>query len=216
MHLDVQDLKSFYYRTNLGRVAQRAIRAQMAEFWSSWKGETVVGFGFAVPLLRPYMADARRVVGLMPGPQGVMHWPAGVPNMAVLCEETLWPLQSGQADKLIVMHGPQFLAGAAFGGSVRDPQRKALLAESRGDDGEFRAQSVGAFCRGRGDGGGHQAGLCATAKGALDQGAQAAAGAGGRSGGCCGAVAARAAQEPGRRLSSYNRSQGRGAHVRLA
>lgn len=105
MHLDVQDLKSFYYRTNLGRVAQRAIREQMAEFWSNWKGETVVGFGFAVPLLRPYLTDARRVVGLMPGPQGVMHWPAGAPNVAVLCEETFWPLQSGQVDKLIVMHG---------------------------------------------------------------------------------------------------------------
>jgi len=94
MHLDVQDLKNFYYRTNLGRVAQRAIRKQMAEFWSSWKGETVVGFGFAVPLLRPYLADARRVVALMPGPQGVMHWPSGTPNASVLCEETLWPLQS--------------------------------------------------------------------------------------------------------------------------
>lgn len=105
MHLDVQDLKKFYYRTNLGRVAQRAVRDQVAEFWKSWRGDTVVGFGFAAPLLRPYLADARRVVALMPGPQGVMHWPAGEPNVATLCEETLWPLQSGQADKLVVMHG---------------------------------------------------------------------------------------------------------------
>ena len=29
MHLDVQDLRSFYYRTNLGRAAQRVIRDQM-------------------------------------------------------------------------------------------------------------------------------------------------------------------------------------------
>ncbi|WP_298298410.1 methyltransferase domain-containing protein [uncultured Litoreibacter sp.] len=105
MHFDVQDLKNFYYRTNLGRVAQRAVREQVNEFWKSWKGETVVGFGFAAPLLRPYLADARRVVALMPGPQGVMHWPAGEPNVAALCEETLWPLQSGQADKLVVLHG---------------------------------------------------------------------------------------------------------------
>lgn len=105
MYLDVQDMKNFYYRTNLGRVAQRAIREQVACFWSPLKGETVVGFGFAVPLLRPFLKDARRVVALMPGPQGVMHWPVGQPNVAVLCEETLWPLQSGQADKLIVLHG---------------------------------------------------------------------------------------------------------------
>lgn len=105
MHLDVQDLKNFYYRTNLGRVAQRAVLNQVAAFWKSWKGETVVGFGFAAPLLRPYLADARRVVALMPGPQGVMHWPVGEANVAVLTEETLWPLQSGQADKLVVLHG---------------------------------------------------------------------------------------------------------------
>ena len=105
MHLDVQDLKNFYYRTSLGRVAQRAVRDQVGAFWKSWKGETVVGFGFSAPLLRPYLADARRVVALMPGPQGVMHWPAGEPNVSVLCEETVWPLQTGQADKLVILHG---------------------------------------------------------------------------------------------------------------
>lgn len=105
MHLDVQDLKSFYYRTNLGRVAQRAIRTQVSEFWDNWAGDTVVGFGFAAPLLRPYLTQARRVVALMPGPQGVMHWPVGQANVSVLCEETVWPLQSGLADKLLVLHG---------------------------------------------------------------------------------------------------------------
>jgi SAM-dependent methyltransferase len=64
-----------------------------------------VGFGFAVPLLRPFLADARRVIALMPAPQGVMPWPAGLPNVSVLSEETLWPLETGHVDKLIVMHG---------------------------------------------------------------------------------------------------------------
>jgi SAM-dependent methyltransferase len=105
MHLDVLDLRNFYYRTNLGRAAQRAIREQMLAIWPPAAGETVAGFGFAVPLLRPYLAEARRVVALMPGPQGVMPWPAGQPNVSVLCEETLWPLQSGEVDKLVVLHG---------------------------------------------------------------------------------------------------------------
>ena len=91
MHLDVLDLRNFYYRTQLGRVAQRAIRDKMTALWPTATGQTVVGFGFAVPLLRPYLADARRVVALMPGPQGVMPWPAGMENVAVLCEETQWP-----------------------------------------------------------------------------------------------------------------------------
>ena len=105
MHLDVLDLRNFYYRTRLGRVAQRAIRDQLVRLWPPAAGQTVVGFGFAVPLLRPYLADARRVVGLMPGPQGVMPWPAGMQNVSVLCEEHLWPLPTGLVDRLAIMHG---------------------------------------------------------------------------------------------------------------
>lgn len=105
MHLDVVDLKAFYYRTALGRVAQRAIRNQVRSIWPAARGETVVGFGFPLPLLRPFLADARRVVSLMPGPQGVMPWPEGQANISVLCEEMNWPLQTGVVDKLLVMHG---------------------------------------------------------------------------------------------------------------
>ncbi|HBQ36771.1 MAG TPA: hypothetical protein DD729_08055 [Rhodobacteraceae bacterium] len=105
MHLDVLDMKAFYYRSMLGRVAQNAVRGRLLELWPEARGQTVVGFGFAVPLLRPYLPQARRVTGLMPGPQGVMSWPAGQVNVSVLCEETLWPIDTGSVDKLVVMHG---------------------------------------------------------------------------------------------------------------
>ncbi len=105
MHLDVLDLRNFYYRTGLGRAAQRAIRDQVLHIWPKADALTVVGFGFAVPVLRPYLEGATRVIGLMPGPQGVMPWPSGEPNVSVLCEDTLWPLANGQADRLIMMHG---------------------------------------------------------------------------------------------------------------
>ena len=107
MHLDVQDLRNFYYRSTLGRAAQAAIRREMLTLWPEDEvaGQTVAGFGFAAPLLRPYLADARRVLALMPAPQGVMPWPPGLPNVSVLCEETIWPLDTGRVDRLIVMHG---------------------------------------------------------------------------------------------------------------
>jgi SAM-dependent methyltransferase len=104
MHLDVLDLRQFYYRTRLGRVAQKAVRDRMLRLWPEASGQTVAGFGFAVPLLRPYLKDARRVIGLMPGQQGVMPWPAGQKNVSVLCEETLWPVQTGSVDRLVLMH----------------------------------------------------------------------------------------------------------------
>ena len=81
------------------------MRTRLLELWPEAKGQTVVGFGFAAPLLRPYLKDARRVVTLMPGPQGVMPWPAGMANTSVLCEETLWPLETGRVDKLVLLHG---------------------------------------------------------------------------------------------------------------
>lgn len=105
MHLDVLDLRNFYYRTALGRVAQRAIRERVVKMWPPMAGQTMVGFGFAVPLLRPYLALSRRVIGLMPAPQGVMPWPMGEPNVSILCEDADWPLATGFVDRLIVMHG---------------------------------------------------------------------------------------------------------------
>ena len=105
MHLDVLDLRNFYYRSQLGRAAQAVIRSELRVMWSDVKGQCVVGFGFAVPLLRPFRSEARRVIGLMPGPQGVMPWPQGEPNISVLCEDTLWPLPTGIVDKLVVLHG---------------------------------------------------------------------------------------------------------------
>lgn len=105
MHLDVQDLRNFYYRSALGRAAQKTIRAELSRIWPEAKGQTVAGYGFAVPFLRPYLGDARRVVALMPAPQGVIAWPSDAPNISVLCEETWWPLETGHVDKLLVTHG---------------------------------------------------------------------------------------------------------------
>ncbi|CUH52351.1 methyltransferase domain-containing protein [Shimia sp. R11_0] len=123
MHLDVQDLRNFYYRSTLGRAAQKAVRDEMLELWPEAKGLTVAGFGFAVPLLRPYLAEARRVVGLMPAPQGVMPWPAGMANVSVLCEETLWPIETGHVDRLVMMHG---LETSDRPGDVLDEAQRVL------------------------------------------------------------------------------------------
>lgn len=107
MHLDVLDLRNFYYRTRLGRVAQRAVRDQLTAIWppETVHGMAMAGFGFAVPLLRPYLGRARRVMALMPAQQGVMAWPAGQPNVSVLTEEMRWPVDTGSLDRVVLMHG---------------------------------------------------------------------------------------------------------------
>ena len=105
MHLDVLDLRNFYYRTGLGRAVQRSVRSQMLALWPEAPGMVVAGYGFAVPLLRPYLAQARRVIGLMPAQQGVMPWPAGLPNVSLLCDEGSWPLANASVDRLVLLHG---------------------------------------------------------------------------------------------------------------
>ncbi|MEM6637906.1 MAG: methyltransferase domain-containing protein [Pseudomonadota bacterium] len=105
MHLDVLDLRNFYYRTGLGRAAQKSVRGCLQQLWPDAEGQTVLGFGFAVPLLRPYLGAARRVTALMPAQQGVMPWPAGLENISVLSEEVQWPVQTGSVDRLILLHG---------------------------------------------------------------------------------------------------------------
>ncbi|MDO5613573.1 MAG: methyltransferase domain-containing protein [Paracoccus sp. (in: a-proteobacteria)] len=107
MHHDVSDLRQFYYQRALGRVVQKILRDRLTEIWppAQGSGMTVAGYGFAAPMLRPFLNDARRVTALMPGPQGVMAWPAGMPNHSVLCEETAWPLDTGSVDRLVMLHG---------------------------------------------------------------------------------------------------------------
>ncbi len=105
MHLDVLELRAFYYRTKLGRSAQRALQDALRTLWPETNGMTVVGFGFATPVLRPFVEDAQRVLALMPAQQGVMRWPVGGPNVSALVEETRWPLETGAVDRLIVAHG---------------------------------------------------------------------------------------------------------------
>ncbi len=105
MHLDVVELRRFYYATQLGRMAQRSIRQRLRALWPDVKGLSVVGFGFAAPFLRPFTEEASRTICLMPAQQGVCTWPPEGPNVATLVEETLWPLPGGFADRLIVGHG---------------------------------------------------------------------------------------------------------------
>ncbi len=128
MHLDVVDIKSFYYRTSLGRTAQRAIRASVGEIWPDARGLTVAGFGFAVPVLRPFRGEAKRMLSLMPGPQGVMKWPEDGPNVSMLCEETKWPIETGLIDRLVVMHG---LETSENPGALLDEIWRVLAPEGR-------------------------------------------------------------------------------------
>ncbi|MGF1658456.1 MAG: methyltransferase domain-containing protein [Rubrimonas sp.] len=105
MHIDAVDLRSFYYRTKLGRVAQTALRAALRELWPDIHGMSLAGYGFAAPFLRPFKAEAARTLCLMPAQQGAFHWPIDGANVSVLVEERNWPINAGFFDRIVVAHG---------------------------------------------------------------------------------------------------------------
>lgn len=103
MQLDATDLADFY-EAPIGQLARRMISRRIRLLWPNAKGSALLGYGFAVPYLRPYLADAQRVVALMPAQQGVIAWPAGHP-LTVLGDEDALPFPDAFFDRILVVHG---------------------------------------------------------------------------------------------------------------
>ena len=64
MHLDVQDLKNFYYRSALGRAAQKEISKEVVKMWPVGSGYKMMGYGFANPILRHFMITPEKLFRL--------------------------------------------------------------------------------------------------------------------------------------------------------
>jgi SAM-dependent methyltransferase len=103
MWTDVLDLEEFYGST-LGQMTARLLRAQLRQVWPSVRGETVMGLGYAVPLLRPFVEEAERVMAFMPAQQGVARWPREGRNMASLVDEMDLPLPDRSVDRVLLVH----------------------------------------------------------------------------------------------------------------
>ncbi|MEM9221868.1 MAG: class I SAM-dependent methyltransferase [Pseudomonadota bacterium] len=103
MQLDVSELRDFYL-TPLGRIVRQIVSSEVRSVWPSAAGERVVGLGHATPYLGPFLADAERVVGLMPAAEGVLHWPKDGQNLTALSYEEHLPLPDNSVDKLLLIH----------------------------------------------------------------------------------------------------------------
>lgn len=103
MWTDVVDLRDFY-DTSLGQMARRMIRRQLRQMWPNVTGMRVLGLGFATPYLRPFLAEAERVVAVMPASQGVLPWPPEGPGVTLLADETELPLPDRSMDRIVLVH----------------------------------------------------------------------------------------------------------------
>lgn len=105
MHLDVKNLNNFYSKSTLGQFTKKQIQEAIRKLWGSKLIGQIAGYGFSPPILSLFVDSPQQILCLMPGQQGVMHWPPKKNNCSVLVEETSWPISSGYIDRLVVLHG---------------------------------------------------------------------------------------------------------------
>ncbi len=104
MQLDARELAEFY-ETPMGQVARRNILRRLRLMWPSVESCRVLGYGFAVPYLKPFLAEAERVVAVMPAEQGFVAWPPERPPLVALGEEDALPFGDALFDRIVVVHG---------------------------------------------------------------------------------------------------------------
>jgi len=104
MRADVIDLRDFY-DSPLGEAARLQISRRVRAMWPDTRGERVLGLGYAVPYLDPFLDEAERVIAAMPPSQGVLRWPSGGRNLTVLADETELPLPDQSIDRILLVHG---------------------------------------------------------------------------------------------------------------
>jgi SAM-dependent methyltransferase len=100
---DVVDLREFYAGAK-GRLAARLVGQRLRDIWPNLGGMRLLGIGFPGPFLSPFREEAERTIAMMPGGQGVLRWPPGCKNLAILADEHMVPLADRSVDRLLLVH----------------------------------------------------------------------------------------------------------------
>jgi len=103
MQFDATGLASFYEEP-LGQVTRRLILRRVRLAWPDLRGLRVLGYGFAVPYLRPILSEAAVAAAFMPAQQGIVAWPAQFPLVAAGDENAL-PFPDAMFDRIVMIHG---------------------------------------------------------------------------------------------------------------
>jgi SAM-dependent methyltransferase len=136
MRTDIVDLHDFY-ASPLGARARDSIAARICEAWPDRTSLRIAGFGHTEPYLER-LCDAERLIALAPASQGVVRWPHGERNSAVLAGETTWPLPDASVDRLLIVHGleesadPHRLMREAWRVLTSDGQMIVVVSHRRG------------------------------------------------------------------------------------
>jgi len=103
MHIDVVELEQFY-KSRLGLLVQRSLRARVREIWPSVASDAVLGVGFPNPIMARYAREAMRAIVAQPAGQGADWWQAGGGNATALVFESELPFGDLSFDRIVALH----------------------------------------------------------------------------------------------------------------
>lgn len=107
MYRSAYDLKGFY-NGKVGSVVKRILRERVRDMWPDVHGLSVMGCGYAVPILKIFHGEAERVVAMMPVAQSAHHWPSEAKNLVCLSEEQELPFENASIDRIILVHHVEY------------------------------------------------------------------------------------------------------------
>ncbi|MGH1455187.1 MAG: class I SAM-dependent methyltransferase [Alphaproteobacteria bacterium] len=103
MYNSIQELETFY-DSEIGKVVQSILARRVEKLWPDLHDYRVLGCGYSVPYLAPYLGKAERVIAMMPERQGVRAWPKNSKNLVMTCRESRMPIENVSIDRALLVH----------------------------------------------------------------------------------------------------------------
>ena len=105
---EISDYKQFY-ATGLGRQVRASITKRLLHLWPELSGDTLLGLGYALPYLKPYMRQNKgEILAMMGADQGAVYWPRNQANLCALVDWTNLPIRDAQMNRVLAVHALEY------------------------------------------------------------------------------------------------------------
>lgn len=105
MRQDAVSIQRFY-AAPLGQAAARILCGKLTDLWGDARGLSMLGLGYALPVLEAFGDAPSRIVAAVPYEHGPVQWDySGRGNAAVSVGDVRLPFPDGMFDRVIVLHG---------------------------------------------------------------------------------------------------------------
>ncbi|HEY2445393.1 MAG TPA: methyltransferase domain-containing protein [Rhizomicrobium sp.] len=91
-----------FYEEPIGQVTRRTIFRRIRLIWPDMRRQRLLGYGYALPYLRPFIGEAERIAAFVP--QQLELESADLP-FVVQGEEDSLPFEDSLFDRILVVHG---------------------------------------------------------------------------------------------------------------